>query len=182
MVVVSAAADAATLAPLAAEVATAGRFRAVVVATGMNPILVHEALEELGSPPDVTLLLDRPAVSAADEAGLLLTRLDRLVEELRPGAVLVRGGTLAALAATQAAFWRGIPVIHLDESDSPDLAAFPEPTTRTMVSRLAVVHLLSAHARAVESALARVCPSAFEDAFEEVLSRPLPVGISAAIA
>src|SRR5687767_14587096 len=50
-------AEVARLAPVATAFAAAGRIRALTVATGPDPMAVHEAFEALGVPVDVTLLL-----------------------------------------------------------------------------------------------------------------------------
>lgn len=157
LIVVGTHTDVATLAPLAAAVTGAGRVRALVVATGMHPMLVHEALDEIGTPPDVTLLVDRLTQTVADEVATLLTRLDRLVDERRPSAVVVCGASPAALATAQAAFWREIPIVHVEPADSTTVSAFPGPAARDLISRLATVRTGSADPRAVERAVARIC-------------------------
>lgn len=60
-----------------------------------------------------------------------------------PAALVVQGGTTTVLAGTLAAFWRGIPVVHLEAGlRTNDLSApFPEKGGLRMVSRLAALHL-----------------------------------------
>lgn len=151
VVVVGTHADAMSLAPLTSAVLAAGQVRPIVVVTGAHPMLIHEALDEIGSPPDVTLLVDRPTQTAAEELGVLLPRLDRLVDERGPSAVLVRGGSPAALAAAQVAFLRGIPVVHVEAAESSGM-----PGT-TMVAKLATASTCGPDPRAVERVLAGIC-------------------------
>ncbi len=178
MVVVATGRDAAGWAPMAAEVGVRSGVHTLVVATGMASILVDDMLGAAGVPAAVTLLVDRPARSAADELALLLTRLDRLVEERRPDAVLVHGGSLAALAAAQAAFWRGIPVIHLEAPDSAPPGPFPESATRTLLSRIATVSLRSPDAATVGEALARISSAAPDGPGRQAV--PVPTGAAIA--
>lgn len=107
-VIVASAEDADALAPLAArdhEVAP------VLVATGPDPMAVDDVLDELGALAGRVLLVETPADGPVPEAAALLPRLDALVADDAPAVVLVRGGSPTALAATQVAVWRGVPVV-----------------------------------------------------------------------
>ena len=120
-VIVASREDAGALAPLAehdAEVVP------VLVATGPDPMAVDEALDDLGALAGRVLLVDDPAPGPVSELAALLPRLDALVADDRPSAVLVRGGSPTALAATQAAVWRGVPVVAVpsDHGDAVEAA------------------------------------------------------------
>lgn len=116
LVIVGSCDDAVALSPLAT---VDDEVRPTLVATGPDPLAVDELLDELGRPAGRILLpgpCDDPGgpdADAARELAVLLPRLDRLMAESAPAAVVVRGGTAAALAAAQAAAWRGLPVIAL---------------------------------------------------------------------
>jgi hypothetical protein len=107
-VVVASVDDAAAFAPLAVHDA---ELRPVLVATGPDPMGVDEALDDLGALAGRVLLVDRPEEGPVGEIASLLPRLDVLVADDRPAAVLVRGGSATALAATQVAVWREVPVV-----------------------------------------------------------------------
>ena len=49
--------EVARLAPVARAFESVGRIRAITVATGCDPMAVHEAYEALGVPVDVTVIL-----------------------------------------------------------------------------------------------------------------------------
>ena len=90
---------------------------------------VHEAYEALGVPVDVTVLLREPlGPNPADVAAVLLTRLDDLLVDLDPSAIMVHGGGMTAVVAAQVAFWRQIPVVHLQAGVATDdlLCPFPQ--------------------------------------------------------
>jgi len=137
-------AEVARLAPVATAFATANRIDALAVATGDNPMAVHEAFEELGVPADVTVLLrEPPAPHPAAVATALMTRLDDLLVDLDPSAVLVHGGGMTALVAAQVAFWRQIPIVHLQAGASGDdlLCPFPQQANRRIIGQLASLFL-----------------------------------------
>src|SRR5947207_2454076 len=60
-----------------------------------------------------------------------------------PAAVVVQGDTTTTLATALAAFWRRVPVVHLEAGlRTGDLATpFPEEANRRLVSQLAALHL-----------------------------------------
>lgn len=115
LVIVASVEDAAALAPLAAIDET---VRPTLVATGPDPMEVDEALDDLEAPAGRVLLPDGPSEGPAEEVARLLPRFAATLAdgERGPGVavVVVRGGSTAALAATQAAAWQGVPVLALD--------------------------------------------------------------------
>ncbi|HYN93394.1 MAG TPA: UDP-N-acetylglucosamine 2-epimerase (non-hydrolyzing) [Pilimelia sp.] len=135
--------EAIKLAPVAAEMRAAGRLRPVIVATGQHPTMVHQALSAFGERPDVQLELDRRDGGQPDLLAELVRSLDVHLAADRPAAVLVQGDTTTTLAGAMAAFWRQVPVVHLEAGlRSGDLAApFPEEGNRRMVAQLSRLHL-----------------------------------------
>ncbi|MGQ0576537.1 MAG: UDP-N-acetylglucosamine 2-epimerase [Pseudonocardia sp.] len=137
-------AEVARLAPVATAFGTADRIHALTVATGENPMAVHDAFEELGVSADVTVLLrEPPAPHPAAVAATLTTRLDELLVDLDPSAIMVHGGGMTALVAAQVAFWRQIPVVHLQAGVATDdlLCPFPQEANRRVIGQLASLFL-----------------------------------------
>ncbi|AHH99639.1 UDP-N-acetylglucosamine 2-epimerase (non-hydrolyzing) [Kutzneria viridogrisea] len=135
--------EAVKLAPVALELLSAGRIRPVLVASGQHPAMVRQALAAFGLTPDVELSLHRETGEQAELYSGLLPELDGLWARHRPGAVLVQGDTATTVAAALAAFWRRIPVVHLEAGlRSHDIGSpFPEEANRRLVSVLAALHL-----------------------------------------
>jgi UDP-N-acetylglucosamine 2-epimerase (non-hydrolysing) len=132
--------EVARLAPVARAFESVGRIRAITIATGCDPMSVHEAFEALGVPVDVTVLLHEPlGPNPADVAAVLLTRLDGLLVDLDPSAIMVHGGGMTAVVAAQVAFWRQIPVVHLQAGVATDdlLCPFPQEANRRVIGQLA---------------------------------------------
>ena len=132
------------LAPVARAFESVGRIRAVTIATGCDPMAVHEAYEALGVPVDVTVLLREPlGPNPATVAAVLLTRLDDLLVDLDPSAIMVHGGGMTAVVAAQVAFWRQIPVVHLQAGVATDdlLCPFPQEANRRVIGQLASLFL-----------------------------------------
>ncbi|OLE22688.1 MAG: UDP-N-acetylglucosamine 2-epimerase [Actinobacteria bacterium 13_1_20CM_3_71_11] len=135
--------EAIKLAPVAAAMRAAGRVRPVLVATGQHPTMVAEALAALGERADVTLELNRSTGSQPELLSQLVRELDAHFTRTTPRIVVVQGDTTTTLAGAMAAFWRRLPVVHLEAGlRSGDLAGpFPEEGNRRMVAQIAALHL-----------------------------------------
>ncbi|HET8640732.1 MAG TPA: UDP-N-acetylglucosamine 2-epimerase (non-hydrolyzing) [Pseudonocardiaceae bacterium] len=135
--------EALKLGPVAAAMRELGRLRPVIVASGQHPSMFHQALSVFGLEPDVTVDLARDGGGQAELAGRLLPELDALLGRLEPAAVVVQGDTATTLAGALTAFWRRIPVAHLEaglRSGNLD-APFPEEGNRRLVAQIAALHL-----------------------------------------
>jgi UDP-N-acetylglucosamine 2-epimerase (non-hydrolysing) len=142
--------EVARLAPVATAFAEADRIRALTIATGPDPMTVHEAFEALGVPADVTMLLrEPPDPQPAAIAATLMTRLDEVLVDLDPSAVMVHGGSITAAVAAQVAFWRQIPVVHLQSGVATDdlLCPFPQEANRRVIGQLASLFLVTAQSQ-----------------------------------
>lgn len=136
--------EVARMAPVATAIAAADRIRGITVATGAEPMAVHDAYDELGVPAEITLLLrEHPGHSPAAVAATLMAQLDELMVEQDPSAIMVHGGGMTAVVAAQVAFWRQIPVVHLQAGISTDdlLCPFPEEANRRVIGQLASLFL-----------------------------------------
>jgi UDP-N-acetylglucosamine 2-epimerase (non-hydrolysing) len=135
--------EAIKLAPVVVAMRAAGRVTPVLVASGQHPTMVAQALEAFDLEPDVVLPVERVSGSQPELMTELIKRLDALFAERQPAAVVVQGDTTTTLAGAMAAFWRHIPVVHLEAGlRSGDLESpFPEEANRRLVSQLARLHL-----------------------------------------
>jgi UDP-N-acetylglucosamine 2-epimerase (non-hydrolysing) len=136
--------EVARLAPVATAFADADRIRSLTVATGPNPMSVHEAFEALGVPADITQLgPEPPGEHPAAIGAMLMTRIDGLLLDIDPSAVMVYGGGMTAAIAAQVAFWRQIPVVHLQAGVASDdlLCPFPQEANRRIIGQLASLFL-----------------------------------------
>nr|WP_198151418.1 UDP-N-acetylglucosamine 2-epimerase (non-hydrolyzing) [Kibdelosporangium sp. MJ126-NF4]CEL15313.1 UDP-N-acetylglucosamine 2-epimerase [Kibdelosporangium sp. MJ126-NF4]CTQ95645.1 UDP-N-acetylglucosamine 2-epimerase (EC 5.1.3.14) [Kibdelosporangium sp. MJ126-NF4] len=135
--------EAVKLAPVVSAMTRAGRLRPVLVASGQHPAMVRQALASFGLAPDEELEIDRVTGDQTELMSKLSTELDALWACRKPDAVIVQGDTATALAAALVAFWRQIPVVHLEAGlRSHDMASpFPEEANRRLVGVLSTVHL-----------------------------------------
>jgi UDP-N-acetylglucosamine 2-epimerase (non-hydrolysing) len=142
--------EAIKLAPVAIALASRRSIHPVVVATGQHPSMFQKGLSAFGLQPDRELQLDRVAGGQAELVAQMTERLDAQMQVGPPDAVVVQGDTTSALVGALVAFWRQIPVVHLEAGlRSHDLAApFPEEANRRMVDHIAALHLAPTQAAA----------------------------------
>jgi UDP-N-acetylglucosamine 2-epimerase (non-hydrolysing) len=135
--------EAIKLAPVALALAGQRSIRPVIVATGQHPSMFQTGLATFGLQCDRELHPDRENGGQAELVAQLTEQLDAQLQLDPPDAVVVQGDTSSALAGALAAFWRQIPVVHLEAGlRSHDLAApFPEEAHRRMVDQIAALHL-----------------------------------------
>jgi UDP-N-acetylglucosamine 2-epimerase (non-hydrolysing) len=130
-------------APLAAALVRQRLIRPVIVSTGQHPTMFRQGLGPFGLTPDVELTPRRRVGDQAELVAQLTEQLDRELQRDPPSAVVVQGDTATALVGALTAFWRQIPVVHLEAGlRSHNLAApFPEEAYRRMVDHIAALHL-----------------------------------------
>lgn len=115
----------------------------IVVVTAQHREMLDQVNAVFGIVPDIDLNLMAHGQTLNSIAGSVITKIDAVLEEHQPDAVLVQGDTTTVMGAAIAAFNREIPVAHLEaglrsgDIDSP----FPEEGNRKIVSQIARVHL-----------------------------------------
>ena len=142
--------EALKLAPLVPALRADGVLRPYLVASGQHPTMFHQGLAAFGLRPDLDLHLDRVTGSQAELAARLGEELDEALGIDPPAAVVVQGDTTTALVGALSAFWRRIPVVHLEAGlRSHDLASpFPEEGNRRLIGQIAALHLAPTEAAA----------------------------------
>ena len=116
------------------------RAEVLVCATGQHREMLDQVLEAFGIRPDRDLELMTPGQTLARLSADALGRVDGAYADLKPDLVLVQGDTTTAMIAGLAAFYRKIPVGHVEaglRTGDPH-RPFPEEINRrilTCVSR-----------------------------------------------
>lgn len=117
-------------------------FDCLLLSTGQHRELSHQALQMFGLTPDIDLDLMREDQGIGDFLGMALAKLDAALQKEKPDWVLVQGDTGTVLAAAIAAYYRKIPVAHVEAGLRTYnlLGPHPEEGNRQMVSRIASLH------------------------------------------
>ncbi len=138
--------EAIKMAPVVRELRTNSRAKAaiqtLVFVTAQHREMLDQVLRLFEIEPDVDLDVMRPGQDLAGLTARLIEGLDRLLLETAPDLVLVHGDTTTALAASLAAYYRKIPVGHVEAGlrTRNRYSPFPEEMNRHLVDSLAVHH------------------------------------------
>jgi UDP-N-acetylglucosamine 2-epimerase (non-hydrolysing) len=132
--------EAIKMAPVVAELQNCPQeFQTCVVATAQHRSMLDQVLDVFQIKPDHDLEIMRPNQSLAEITVRALAGLDRILQSERPDLVLVQGDTTTCLAGSLAAFYRQIPLGHVEaglrthDKNSP----FPEEVNRLLVDLVA---------------------------------------------
>lgn len=133
--------EAIKLAPLVAELR---RFElpVSVVVTGQHREMLDQVLNVFGIKPDFDLDLMTANQTLEGLTARLLTGLSSIYEASQPACVVVQGDTTTAMTAALAAFYRKIPIAHVEAGlrSGNMLEPWPEEGNRKIVGTIADWH------------------------------------------
>lgn len=135
--------EAIKMAPIISALQESPLFDCVVTVTGQHREMLDQVNELFGIVPDKDLDIMRPNQSLNGILTRTVDGLDQLFGEAKPDAVIVQGDTTTSTAAAIAAFYHGIPVVHVEAGlRSGNLfSPFPEEANRKITSQIASLHL-----------------------------------------
>lgn len=130
-------------APLIREIDASKSMVAVPVMTGQHGAEVEAVNEAFGIVVERNLAVLVDGQELNELAARTLSRLDEVLSELNPDAVVAQGDTAAVGMAAIAAYYRAIPFVHLEAGlrTGDRMEPFPEEGTRRFVGQLASLHL-----------------------------------------
>jgi len=184
--------DAIKMAPVVLELANRpDEFEAVVISTGQHRQMLDQVLEVFDVTTDIELDLMRHNQTLNGLTRRILEGMDTLLAENPLDCLLVQGDTTTAFAAALAAFYRKVPVAHVEAGlRSHDLfQPWPEEANRKLAAVVTQLHFaptpLSREnllAEAVPSEDVVVTGNTIVDAVEKLqemqtIEHPLPEGV-----
>lgn len=134
--------EAIKLAPVILALKQDADFECRVCVTGQHRQMLDQVLEVFGIKPEFDLNLMVPNQSLAGLTARGLEAVDRYLADDKPDLVLIQGDTTTTLFAALAAFYRRIPVGHIEAGlRTWNLQApWPEEANRVLASRLTTLH------------------------------------------
>jgi UDP-N-acetylglucosamine 2-epimerase (non-hydrolysing) len=118
------------------------RFECVVCVSAQHRQMLDQVLEIAGIVPDHDLDVMQPDQTLDALTANLLTGLGRVMDAVQPARVIVQGDTATAMAGALAAYYRKVPVDHVEAG----LRSFniyhpwPEEVNRTIIGAMASLH------------------------------------------
>lgn len=142
--------EAIKLSPLVKLLAEQPNLLSKVCVTAQHREMLDQVLEVFEIAPDFDLDLMQTNQSLTALTADALRGIDLVLESYQPDLVVVQGDTATTLAAAQAAYFRQIPVFHVEAGlRTGNLnAPWPEEGNRKMVSAIATRHFVATEAAA----------------------------------
>lgn len=118
------------------------RFETIVCVTGQHREMLDQVLRLFDIRPDYDLNIMKQGQDLYDITARVLTGMRDILEEAMPHLVLVHGDTTTSTAAALAAFYRKIPVGHVEAGLRTHniYSPWPEEMNRQITGRIATYH------------------------------------------
>ncbi len=134
--------EAIKLFPVIAALQADPRFTPVVCVSAQHRGMLDQVLEIAGIVPDHDLDLMKPDQTLDGLTAALLTELGRVMDAESPARVIVQGDTATAMAGALAAYYRKLPVDHVEAGlRSGNIHhPWPEEVNRKIIGTMASLH------------------------------------------
>lgn len=134
--------EAIKMAPVLQALARESGIRSLVCVTAQHREMLDQVLALFSIRPDHDLDLMREGQTLTEITTGALTRLDPYLAEVRPDLLLVQGDTTTTMAASLAAFYRRIPVAHVEAGlrTGDNSYPYPEEVNRRITTVIAEHH------------------------------------------
>ncbi len=118
------------------------RFQPVVCVSAQHRQMLDQVLEIAGIKPDHDLNLMQPGQTLDGLTAALLTELGKVMDLEQPARVIVQGDTATAMAGALAAYYRKIPVDHVEAGlrSGNIYHPWPEEVNRKIIGTIASLH------------------------------------------
>jgi UDP-N-acetylglucosamine 2-epimerase (non-hydrolysing) len=125
-------------------------FETRIAVTAQHRELLDQVLEAFAIKTDHDLDVMRPGQSLFESTSRIIAALEDVLKAEQPDCVLVQGDTTTTFCAALGAFYRHIPVGHVEAGlRTGDMQQpFPEEMNRVLTSRLAALHFAPTKAAA----------------------------------
>lgn len=134
--------EAIKLFPVVAALEADPRFTPVVCVSAQHRQMLDQVLEIAGIVPDHDLDLMKPDQTLDGLTAALLTQLGRVMDAVQPARVIVQGDTATAMAGALAAYYRKLPVDHVEAGlrSGNIYHPWPEEVNRKIIGTIADMH------------------------------------------
>lgn len=118
------------------------KFKTIVCVTGQHRQMLDQVLDIFDVKPDYDLNIMKQGQDLYDVTTCVLTGMRDVLDDAKPDVVLVHGDTTTSTAAALAAFYRQIPVGHVEAGLRTHniYSPWPEEMNRQITGRIATYH------------------------------------------
>lgn len=136
------------MAPLILQMKKSDAVETLVCVTGQHREQLDQMLDVFQLVPDVDLNLMKKGQTLAEITSRTVQSVDKVIAELQPDLVLVHGDPSASFAAALAAFYRQVPIGHVEAGlrSGNIYSPFPEEYNRRSTGLIADLHFAATEA------------------------------------
>ena len=140
--------EAIKMAPLVKELEKSEKIRSIVCVTAQHRQMLDQVLEIFDITPDYDLNIMKSKQTLTSITAGVLEGLDEILEEAKPDIVLVHGDTTTTFAGALAAFYKQIPVGHVEAGlrTYDKYSPFPEEMNRNLTGKISELHFCPTNA------------------------------------
>ncbi len=130
------------MAPLIAKLRENSGIETLVCVTGQHREQLDQMLRVFELTPEIDLNLMKPGQTLAEITERTVGRVDEVISTLEPDLVMVHGDPSASFAAALAAFYRQVPIAHVEAGlrSGNIYSPFPEEYNRRSTGLIADLH------------------------------------------
>ncbi len=134
--------EAVKMAPLVQALNSRAGIEGLCCVTAQHREMLDSVLDIFGLKPDYDLNIMEPRQTLSSITSKCLLGMESVLEDAKPDLVLVHGDTSTTFAGALAAFYRQIPVGHVEAGlrTYDRYSPFPEEMNRSLVGRIAALH------------------------------------------
>lgn len=134
--------EAIKMAPVALALQHSKHLTPIIAVSGQHRKMLDQVLNVFEIKPDVDLGIFTERQTLAGIGARTLERLDPILEQVKPDIVLVQGDTSTTFISALSAFYREIPVGHIEAGlrTNDFYRPFPEEMNRRLTTQLVTLH------------------------------------------
>lgn len=134
--------EAVKLAPVVRAFGSSSLLEPYIVLTAQHREMLDQMLSWFKIEPHVDLDLMKHGQTLAELTARVVSKMDKVLSDVKPHMLLVQGDTVTVMAASLAAFYHKVPVGHVEAGLRTDdrYNPFPEEMARRQTSRIASLH------------------------------------------
>lgn len=134
--------EAIKLFPLVRVLKADPRFETVVCVTGQHRDMLDQVLAVAGIVPEHDLHIMRDGQTLDELTCRVIAGLGPVIDAEQPACVVVQGDTTTALAGALAAYYRRVPVAHVEAGlrSNDNHNPWPEEVNRKLIAAIALLH------------------------------------------
>ena len=128
--------------PIINEIKKNNKLNCITCITGQHKEMVKQVIDLFKIKIDFDLNVMEKTNDLFDTTSKILLGLKKVIETVNPNLILVQGDTSTTLSATLAAFYKKIPVGHIEAGlrTYKKYAPWPEEINRKLTSSIAELH------------------------------------------